>query len=77
MKTLLTGNEINSILNSFDKTKFNSYRNYVITLFIFDTGCRITECLDIKVQDVDLSNKAVILKFTKNKKERLFSFQLK
>lgn len=77
MKPLLNESEINLILNSFDKTKFDGYRNYIITLFIFDTGCRITECLNIQVQDVDLSNKAVVLKYTKNKKERLVFFSTK
>jgi len=77
MKLLLNESEINSILNSFDKTKFDGYRNYLMTLFIFDTGCRITECLNIEVQDVDLSNKGVILKYTKNKRERLVFFSIK
>ncbi|MCO1600029.1 tyrosine-type recombinase/integrase [Desulfosporosinus nitroreducens] len=74
MKPLLNEGEINSILNSFDKTKFDGYRNYIITLFIFDTGVRITECLNINVRDLDLSNKAVVLRYTKNKKERLVFF---
>ena len=77
IKPMISEQEINKILRSFDKTKFNDYRNYIITLCILDTGCRISECLDIKVEDVDLSNKVVILRYTKNKKERLVFFSNK
>ncbi|WP_243450197.1 tyrosine-type recombinase/integrase [Desulfosporosinus sp. Sb-LF] len=77
LKPLLSESEIKSILNSFDKSKFDGYRNYLMTVLIFDTGCRITECLNIEVKDVDLSNKAIILRYTKNKKERLIFFSTK
>lgn len=76
-KPILSEQEINAILNSFDKTKFNDYRNYVMTLLFLDTGCRISECLEIKVEDVNLINQVVILRFTKNKKERLVFFSTK
>lgn len=77
IKNLLTDQEIKLILNSFDKTKFDSYRNYVMTLFILDTGCRISELLGIKVEDVNLINQAVVLRYTKNKKERVIFFSAK
>lgn len=77
LKPLLTNQEINQILSSFDKTKFNEYRNYIITLLILDTGCRINECLNIEVDDIDLKNKVIVLKYTKNKKERLVFFSHK
>lgn len=76
-KPMLSEQEINAILNSFDKTKFNDYRNYVMTLFFLDTGSRISECLEIKADDVNLINQVVILRFTKNKKERLVFFSTK
>lgn len=41
IKPILSEQEINSILNSFDRTKFNGYRNYIMTLFFLDTGSRI------------------------------------
>ncbi|TGE38712.1 site-specific integrase [Desulfosporosinus fructosivorans] len=79
IKAMLSEKEIKSILNSFNKTIFNEYRNYIITLVILDTGCRISECLEIKVDDVNLTNQVVVLRYTKNKKERpvFFSPKLK
>lgn len=77
IKPMISERQINSILNFFDKTKFNDYRDYIMTLFFLDTGCRISECLEIKVDDVNLINQAVILRFTKNKKERLVFFSTK
>ncbi len=77
LKPLLTNQEINQILSAFDKTRFNGYRNYIITLLILDTGCRINECLNIEVNDIDLRSKAIALKNTKNKKERLVFFSPK
>ncbi|EHQ90205.1 tyrosine-type recombinase/integrase [Desulfosporosinus youngiae] len=77
LKPLLTEQEIISILSCFDKTKFNGYRNYMITILILDTGCRITECLSIKDDDINLQNKTIVLRNTKNKKERLVFFSTK
>lgn len=79
IKSKLSEQEINAILNSFDRVSFDGFRNYVMTLFILDTGVRISECLEIKVEDVNLINQAVILRYTKNKKERpvFFSSKLK
>ena len=77
LKPLLQEKEIADVLNSFDKSKFDGFRNYIITAFILDTGCRITECLSILVDDIDFNNKIVVIKNTKNKKERYVYFSQK
>lgn len=74
VKPLLSQDEIKGILQAFNKLTFDGYRNYIITMFILDTGCRITECLSIKINDIDFLNKIVVLKNTKNKKERCVFF---
>lgn len=77
LKQKLTEQEIRSILKCFNKVKFDGYRNFIITLFILDTGVRISECLAIKVSDINLKGKAVILRDTKNKSERIVFFSTK
>lgn len=79
LKPLLSKEEIHAVLSSFDKFKFDGMRNYVITLFMLDTGARISETLAITMDDLDLNNKIVTLRNTKNKKERnvFFSAKLK
>ena len=70
IKEIFSEEEIKTILNSFDQTKFDGYRNYIITLLIFDSGIRITECLSIKVEDIDFNNNIILMTNTKNKQER-------
>lgn len=48
-----------------------------MTLLFLETGRRISECLEIKVDDLNLSNQVIILRYTKNKKERLVFFSTK
>lgn len=77
LKPKLSEREINAMLNSFNKVSFDGYRNYMMSLFILDTGVRISECLEIKVNNLDLSNQAVVVKYTKNRKERVVFFSSK
>lgn len=77
VKQKLTEQEIKSILSSFNKTRFDGYRNFIITLFILDTGVRISECLEIKVEDVNIVNQVAVIKHTKNNKERMVFFSAK
>ncbi|ERM91931.1 hypothetical protein O163_08260 [Caldanaerobacter subterraneus subsp. yonseiensis KB-1] len=55
-----------------DTTKFHEYRDYVIIQLLYDTGMRVGECLNIQMDDIDLTNRAIRLKAenVKNKKER-------
>lgn len=76
VKEMLSEEEIKTILDSFDQTKFDGYRNYIITLLIFDSGIRITECLSIKAEDIDFNNNLILMKDTKNKQERVVFFSL-
>lgn len=78
LKPLLDKKELDAIFNSFNKTKFDGYRNYIITKFLLDTGCRITECLSITIDNIDLKNNLVLLQNnTKGRKNRYVFFSLK
>jgi integrase/recombinase XerD len=54
------------------------HRLHVLTLFLLDTGCRISEALTLKVRDIDLDNLLVTLD-GKGRKQRVvpFSFELR
>lgn len=73
-KELLTKEEIKRILYEFDVTTFHGWRNRLIFKVILDTGVRITECVSIKPQDLDLKFNTILLKNTKNKHERYVYF---
>lgn len=44
--------QINTLLNIFDKNTFTGYRNYCITCVLFGTGIRRSELVKIKLEDV-------------------------
>jgi len=76
IKELLTEDEVRNLISTFDITTFHGFRNKIITLIILDTGVRITECLTLEVEDIDLVRKIILVKNTKNKKERYVYFSL-
>lgn len=68
------------LINCLDTSKFSEYRDRVIIMTLFDTGMRIGECLETKIEDVDLRERTIYLpsEITKGKKGRyvFFSQQL-
>lgn len=74
IKEIMSEEEIKIVLDSFDQTKFDGYRNYVITLLIFDSGIRITECLSVEAEDIDFYDNIILMRDTKNKNERIIFF---
>jgi integrase/recombinase XerD len=50
-------------------------RLHVLTLFLLDTGCRISECLTLRVRDIDMDNMLVTLD-GKGRKQRIVPFSL-
>ena len=47
-----TNQEVKLILNAFDKNDFLGFRNYVIMAFLFATGCRKSEALNLYCTDI-------------------------
>lgn len=66
----LTMEEILRLLDTLDKNKLLSYRNYVICLLILDTGLRIGEVTRLKVEDISL-DKCSIKVNGKGRKKRM------
>jgi integrase/recombinase XerD len=76
-KALLSKSDLVLVLNSFDKTTFHGYRNWLITRLILDTGMRITECLTLEPHDIDFKHRSIHLRNTKGGKERYVYFSNK
>lgn len=74
MKVMLEDNQLKQFFKAFDVTKFEQYRDWIIARLIFDTGSRIGELLDIVPSDIDLRANALLLRNTKNKKQRFVYF---
>lgn len=77
VKYYLQDNEIQRIINLYNrkiersKDPFPYLRNKVIFLILLTSGLRCNECLNLKINDVDLKNKTILIRNTKTYKERL------
>lgn len=76
-KALLTPEELKAVLNTFDTTKFHSYRSFIQTKLCLDTGIRAGECVNLRPENIDFKNKAILIENPKNKEERYVFFGFK
>ncbi|TYQ18298.1 UNVERIFIED_CONTAM: integrase/recombinase XerD [Acetivibrio alkalicellulosi] len=53
----LNRNEIKKMLNSCDTNTYSGFRDFVIMLTILDTGIRINELCETRIEDVDTKNR--------------------
>ncbi|HWZ81850.1 MAG TPA: site-specific integrase [Terriglobales bacterium] len=67
-----------SLLVGWKPKGFYQRRLHLLTLFLLDTGCRITEALTLRVSEIDFDNLLVTLD-GKGRKQRVvpFSFELR
>jgi integrase/recombinase XerD len=72
-----TAQQIRLLVTCKPKGKYQR-RLHLIVLFLLDTGCRISEALNLRVRDIDFENMLVTLD-GKGRKQRLvpFSFELR
>jgi integrase/recombinase XerD len=72
-----TEQQIRLLLSWKPKGKYQ-FRLHMLTLFLLDTGCRISEVLNLKVREIDFENLLVTLD-GKGRKQRVvpFSFELR
>ena len=75
-RDFITDTQFRMLLKVFDLSKYVEYRDYVITNLLMDTGMRISECLLIKTEDIDLVKSVIFLpaQNTKGKKDRMVYF---
>lgn len=75
-KDFITDEQFVELLRNIDTTKFHEYRDYICVQLILDAGLRISECLAIKVKDLDLNYRSILLpaENTKGKRDRYVYF---
>lgn len=68
--------DFNKLIKSLDLTSFAEYRDYVILQLLMDTGMRIGETLNLKMDDVLIDKRAIFIpaEIAKGRKDRYVFF---
>jgi site-specific recombinase XerD len=66
----LTGTETQILLAQPDPSSYEGYRDMVLLSFLYDTGARVQELVDIKVKDIRITTPAVVTLHGKGSKIR-------
>lgn len=72
-KDQLTDSEIKVLFKAYDLTKFHEFRDYTIVNLLLDSGMRLSETLNLTINDVDFVRRTILIPahITKGKKERV------
>jgi len=65
--------QIQRILNCIDKKSSHGFRNYTIILLLLDTGIRLSELINLRINDIDFIQSCILVK-GKGNKERIVPF---
>lgn len=68
-KQILSNEEVKAILDQIDLISFTGVRDWLIVQMLYGCGLRIGECLSLRIQDVDLSEKTVYIETSKNRED--------
>lgn len=73
VKEVYTESELRKLLKkpNLKECRFSEYRNWVIVNYLIGTGQRRNTVTNLKIGDVDLENRLVKLRVTKNRKEAI------
>ena len=66
--------EIQRLIGSLDRTNLPGCRNHALILFLLDSGVRVSECVSIRLDDVDWERRRVLVREAKNKHDRWIGF---
>lgn len=53
---VLSVGQVKKLLSAIDRSKQTGCRDYLLILLLFDCGARISEALDIKIEDIDMES---------------------
>lgn len=70
LPTVIDNDEINMMLSVIDVNKPLGERNYLIIDLLYSLGLRVSELCNLKINDIDFSNKSLIVKSGKGSKDR-------
>ncbi|HEY92865.1 MAG TPA: tyrosine-type recombinase/integrase [Dehalococcoidia bacterium] len=65
--------QIQKILNAIDKKSSHGFRNFTMILLLLDTGIRLSELINLQMNDIDFLQSFIIVK-GKGNKERVVPF---
>ena len=69
----LTSEEIEKLFYSIDTSNYFGKRNYLLLMLLYDTGVRVSELINIKLNNIDFANRSIKI-IGKGDKERLVYF---
>lgn len=74
----LEDQELEKLMKTFDRSHYKEHRDSTIILLLLDTGMRLGECLKIKIEDVDMTDRTICLpaENTKGRKTRFVFFSV-
>lgn len=67
--------QINALLRQPNQRTFTGLRDYTIILLLFETGLRIKELVNIRIDDVKFEENMIRIRSPKGSKERVVPFQ--
>ena len=62
--------DIQALLGAQDRSQHHDCRNYALILFLLDTGVRASECISVRLDDVDWERRRVRVLHGKGQKQR-------
>lgn len=76
MKEEITDAEFKALIKAINTTIYSEYRDYTIIQLIFDTGMRLSETLNLKLEDIDLERRTILIpaEINKGRKDRYVFF---
>jgi integrase/recombinase XerD len=70
----LSYNEVNTILEQISKSTWSGFRDYLIIDLLYSTGLRVSELVNLKIEDINIENYYLRVKAGKGAKDRIVFF---